>query len=132
VNLVASQDFGKDLVWKASARWALGSGLPFTQSQGYYQAPDVSGGIYSDYISSNAGEITIYYAGLNEGRLPAYHRLDISVSRTFEGVGGGDLDFTAGVTNLYSRENVFYINRLTGQRKNQLPFLPSISFDWKF
>jgi hypothetical protein len=56
----------------------------------------------------------------------------VSVKRTFKGVGGGDLDFTAGITNVYSRENVFYINRITGQRKNQLPFLPSVSIDWKF
>ena len=132
LNLVASQDFGKKKEWQISARWALGSGLPFTQSQGYYQSPNVSDGIYSDYITQNAGDITIYYAGLNEGRLPSYHRLDMSVRRTFKDVGGGDLDFTAGVTNVYSRENVFYINRLTGQRKNQLPFLPSVSLDWKF
>ena len=132
VNLVASQDFGNTKDWQISARWALGSGLPFTQSQGYYQSPNVSEGIYSDYVSQNAGDITIYYAGLNEGRLPAYHRLDISLRRTFKNVYGGDLDFTAGVTNVYSRENVFYINRLTGQRKNQLPFLPSIAIDWKF
>ena len=132
VNLVASQDFGKNKEWKANARWALGSGLPFTQSQGYYQAPNISGGILSDYINSNSNEISIYYAGLNEGRLPAYHRLDISVSRTFKRVGAGELDFTAGITNVYSRENVFYINRLTGQRKNQLPFLPSFAIDWTF
>ena len=132
LNLVASQDFGDKKEWQVSARWALGSGLPFTQSQGYYQSPNVSEGIYSDYITQNADQISIYYAGLNEGRLPSYHRLDISVKRTFNDVMGGDLDFTAGVTNVYSRENVFYINRLTGQRKNQLPFLPSISLDWKF
>jgi len=132
LNLVASQDFGKKKEWQISARWALGSGLPFTQSQGYYQSPNVSDGIYSDYITQNAGDITIYYAGLNEGRLPSYHRLDMSVRRTFKDVGGGNLDFTVGVTNVYSRENVFYINRLTGQRKNQLPFLPSVSIDWKF
>ena len=132
VNFVASQDIGNKREWQISARWALGSGLPFTQSQGYYQSPNVSEGIYSEYISQNAGDITIYYSALNEGRLPSYHRLDVSIRRTFKGVYGGDLDFTAGVTNVYSRENVFYINRLTGQRKNQLPFLPSISLDWKF
>ncbi|PCJ80447.1 MAG: TonB-dependent receptor [Bacteroidetes bacterium] len=132
VNLVASQDFGKNQEWQASARWSLGSGLPFTQSQGYYQSPNVTDGISSDYITQNAGDITIYYAGLNQGRLPTYHRLDLSVKRTFKDVSGGDLDFTAGITNVYSRENVFYINRITGQRKNQLPFLPSIAIDWKF
>ena len=132
VNFVASQDFGKDQQWKFSSRWALGSGLPFTQSQGYYQAPSVGGGIYSDYLTDNPSTVSIQYADLNQGRLPAYHRLDVSISRTFEDVGGGDLEFTAGVTNVYSRENIFYINRLTGQRKNQLPFLPSIALDWSF
>ena len=47
-------------------------------------------------------------------------------------VGGGELELSAGVTNVYSRENVFYINRITGQRKNQLPFLPSVGLDWSF
>ena len=132
VNFVASQDFGKEQQWKFSSRWALGSGLPFTQSQGYYQSPSVGGGIYSDYLTDNPNTVSIQYADLNQGRLPAYHRLDMSVSRTFENVGRGDLEFTAGVTNVYSRENVFYINRLTGQRKNQLPFLPSLAIDWSF
>ena len=132
VNFVFSQDFGKDDAWKFSSRWALGSGLPFTQSQGYYQSPNISDGIFSDYITANSNEITIYYAGLNEGRLPTYHRLDLNLSRTFEDFVGGDLEFTAGVTNIYSRENIFYINRITGQRKNQLPFLPSLAIDWKF
>jgi hypothetical protein len=27
---------------------------------------------------------------------------------------------------------VFYINRLTGERVDQLPFLPSIGLDWSF
>lgn len=132
VNFVFSQDFGKDDAWKFSSRWALGSGLPFTQSQGYYQSPNISDGIFSDYVTANSNEITIYYAGLNEGRLPTYHRLDLNISRTFEDFVGGDLEFTAGVTNIYSRENIFYINRITGQRKNQLPFLPSLAVDWKF
>ena len=131
VNFVASQEFGKNDEWTFSSRWALGSGLPFTQSQGYYQSPSIGTGIYSDYLPYNPNQISISYAGLNEGRLPAYHRLDMNVSRKFE-TSFGDIDFAAGVTNVYSRENVFYINRLTGERKNQLPFLPSITIDWQF
>ena len=131
VNLVASQGFG-DGAWLLSARWNLGSGLPFTQSQGYYQAPGTGGGIDGDYLTSNPGDVSIYLAGLNEGRLPSYHRLDLNVKRTWKDVGGGELELSAGVTNVYSRENVFYINRITGQRKNQLPFLPSVGLDWSF
>ena len=131
VNLVASQGFGEGK-WLVSARWNLGSGLPFTQSQGYYQAPGTGGGIDGDYLTSNPNDISIFLSGLNEGRLPAYHRLDLNVNRTWEGVGGGELELSAGITNVYSRENVFYINRITGQRKNQLPFLPSVGLDWAF
>ena len=131
VNLVASQGFGEGK-WLVSARWNLGSGLPFTQSQGYYQAPGTGGGIDGDYLTSNPNDISIFLSGLNEGRLPAYHRLDLNVNRTWEGVGGGEFELSAGITNVYSRENVFYINRITGQRKNQLPFLPSVGLDWAF
>ena len=131
VNFVGSQEFGKNGQWTFSTRWALGSGLPFTQSQGYYQSPSFGGGIYSDYLTYNPSQISITYAGLNEGRLPAYHRLDVNFSRTFE-LEAGAIDLTAGITNVYSRDNVFYINRLTGERKNQLPFLPAITIDWKF
>ena len=131
VNLVASQGFGNG-AWLVSARWNLGSGLPFTQSQGYYQAPGTGGGIDGDYLTSNPGEVSIYLAGLNEGRLPAYHRLDLNVNRTWKKEGGGELELSGGITNVYSRDNVFYINRITGQRKNQLPFLPSVGLDWSF
>ena len=131
VNVVASQGFGQG-DWLVSARWNLGSGLPFTQSQGYYQAPGGGGGISGDYLSSNPNAVSIYLAGLNEGRLPAYHRLDLNVKRTWKFDGNGALDLSAGVTNAYSRDNVFYINRITGQRKDQLPFLPSVGLDWSF
>jgi hypothetical protein len=56
----------------------------------------------------------------------------VNVKRLWKDVGGGEMELSAGVTNVYSRENVFYINRITGQRKNQLPFLPSVGLDWSF
>lgn len=130
VNLVASQGFGKQ--WLVSARWNLGSGLPFTQSQGYYQAPGTGGGIDGDYVASNPSNISIFLSGLNEGRLPAYHRLDVNMKRTWGNTDGSQLELSVGITNVYSRQNVFYINRITGQRKDQLPFLPSVGLDWTF
>jgi hypothetical protein len=83
-------------------------------------------------LTSNPDGVSIYLADLNAGRLPAYHRLDVNVNRTWEDVAGGELELSMGITNLYSRDNVFYINRITGQRKNQLPFLPSVGLDWAF
>jgi hypothetical protein len=132
VNLVVSQGVGKDAAWELSGRWNLGSGLPFTQTQGYYQPPNVADGIGTDYIYANSPELGIQFAGLNEGRLPAYHRLDLSARREFKLGTDQTLEFSAGVTNIYSRKNVFYINRLTGERVDQLPFLPSFGLDWSF
>ena len=132
VNLVVSQGIGRDQDWEVSARWNLGSGLPFTQTQGFYQPPSVVDGISTDYVVANNSELGIQFAPLNEGRLPAYHRLDLSVRREFKFSNGQTVDFSAGATNVYSRENVFYVNRITGDRVNQLPFLPSISLDWRF
>src|SRR5690606_14606867 len=37
INLIASYTFGKDDSWEATARWNLGTGLPFKQTVGVYE-----------------------------------------------------------------------------------------------
>ena len=132
VNFVASRSFGEDQEWEVNARWNLGSGLPFTQTQGFYQPVNVDGGVGTDVLTGNPDDLAITYAGLNEGRLPVYHRLDFSVRRTFEFTQDSKLEINAGVTNVYSRDNVFYVNRVTNEVVNQLPILPSIGLDLTF
>ncbi|WP_306642839.1 TonB-dependent receptor [Sanyastnella coralliicola] len=132
INFVASHAFGEDDSWNASLRWNLGTGLPFTQTQGYYQAPNITDGIGSDPVVLNSDELGIFYAELNGGRLSDYHRLDLSVSKSWKFGDRIGLDMNASVTNIYSRENVFYVNRVTGETVYQLPFLPSIGFDLTF
>jgi hypothetical protein len=132
INFVASQAFGETKTWEASLRWNLGSGLPFTQTQGFYQPPNVNEGIGTDYVVNNANELGIQYGGLNEGRLPVYHRLDISVRKTIQLDKNRILEFNGGVTNVYSRENIFYVNRVTNEEVYQLPFLPSLGADFTF
>jgi len=131
MNFVASEKFGKKRNWEASLRWNLGSGLPFTQTQGYYEPANVNNGISTDYIVSNSNQLGIQYGGLNEGRLPYYHRLDVSVRRSWK-LSKMTIDASAGVTNLYNRENVFYIDRVTGNRVDQLPALPSVGLEVSF
>ncbi|MFN8864824.1 MAG: TonB-dependent receptor [Flavobacteriales bacterium] len=130
INLVASEKFGKKRNWEASVRWNLGSGLPFTQTQGYYE-PSAISGITADYIYTNSSQLGIQYAGLNEGRLPYYHRLDISLHRQWR-LKKFTIDANASVTNAYNRENVFYIDRVTGNRVDQLPALPAIGVEISF
>ena len=129
INFVASRQFGKEHNWEASLRWNFGSGFPFTQTQGYFEDPAATS-IGEDYWGVN-GEYGIIYGELNGGRLSDYHRLDLGLKKTLD-LTNMKLEINAGVTNVYSRENIFYINRLTNERVNQLPFMPSLGFDLVF
>ena len=131
VNFVTSYKFGKKQDWKFDARWNLGSGFPFTQTQGFYENITFSDGINTDYTSTN-GDLGIQYAELNNGRLPYYHRLDISLAKNITFKNNSNLNITASVTNAYNRENIFYFNRVKYDRVNQLPLMPSLGMSLTF
>jgi len=131
VNLLATYKFGKNEDWQLNARWNFGSGLPFTQTQGYYQKIDFSDGTGTDITQANADELTAVYANLNEGRLPTYHRFDINLKKIIE-FKTSKLELNAGITNVYNRENIFYVDRLTSEKVYQLPILPSLGVAWSF
>ncbi len=131
VNFVATYTFGKDLNWEFGTRWNLGSGFPFTQTQGFYERLPFYDGINTDYTTAN-GELGIVYAGLNEGRLPYYHRLDVNVKRTFQLGNYASLQASFSITNAYDRRNIFYFSRVTNEEVYQLPFMPSIGVKLSF
>ncbi len=129
VNIVMSRVFG-DLNWEISCRWNLGSGFPFTKTQGYYESIPFSS-ISTDYLSTN-GEIGVVYADLNQGRLPYYHRLDLTLKRKIYFKNESKFEAVLSVTNVYNRENIFYFDRLNHERVNQLPIMPSIGISYSF
>ncbi|MBT7481699.1 MAG: TonB-dependent receptor [Flavobacteriales bacterium] len=131
MNFVSSYKFGKNKGWKVDARWNLGSGFPFTQTQGFYENLTFSDGINTDYTSTN-GTLGVEYADLNQGRLPYYHRLDFSLTKIMKLSKTAILEMTASVTNAYNRENIFYFNRIEYERVNQLPILPSFGASLRF
>jgi hypothetical protein len=78
----------------------------------------------------------------NAERVPAYHRLDVRISRSFR-VGGGRLTAYADVYTLYDRENpksyTYEIQGITPSRVNavrgyntMIGILPSIGVLWEF
>ena len=132
INLVGTQKFGKDNGWEINLRWNYGSGLPFTQTQGYYHSIDYSQGINTNISSANDNQLGLIYADLNQGRLSAYHRLDFAIKKHIDINDKSTLDITASVTNIYSRKNIFYVDRVTTEKVYQLPILPSLGISWKF
>jgi hypothetical protein len=129
VNLVATYIFGKDLNWEFSSRWNLGSGFPFTQTQGFYEGVSFNGN--QDYTTTN-GDLNLQLAGLNEGRLPYYHRLDLNLKRKFMIGKNSILEANVSVTNVYNRNNIFFVNRVTADEVYQLPLLPSFGLNLTF
>ncbi|MBR1799582.1 MAG: TonB-dependent receptor [Bacteroidales bacterium] len=131
VNLLASYTLGAQQQWEISARWAYGSGFPFTQTQGVYQSLPFHGGIGTDYTQEN-GDFSIHYGDLYKGRLPNYHRLDLGLKRKFNFGKRSILELSANITNVYSRQNIFYFNRTTFERVNQLPIMACIGVNLTF
>ena len=85
----------------------------------------------SDYTREN-GAYGIHYAELYKGRLPAYHRLDLGIKRKFSLGRRSILELSLSATNIYSRQNIFYFNRITFERVNQLPILVSFGANVTF
>lgn len=131
VNLVASVAFGEKNEWEFNARWNYGSGFPFTKTAGFYELIIFDQGTNSNYINEN-GELGILFDDLNSGRLPSYHRLDLSLKRTFFLGMNSKLEANLSVTNVYDRKNIFYIDRITNQRVDQLPIMPSFGVNLSF
>jgi hypothetical protein len=131
VNLVASYTLGSARTWEFSARWNLGSGFPFTKTQGFYEKITFTDGINTDYTTVN-GDLAVQYGEINMGRLPYYHRLDINIKKIFLIGNYSRLEINLGVTNVYDRDNVFYIDRITNDRVDRLPIMPSLGFRFTF
>ncbi|WP_420456716.1 TonB-dependent receptor [Rubrivirga sp.] len=116
--LVSTTVLGVDL----AARFQFGSGLPFTRALGFdrFISPNRPPDVFTA-----AGLQRVIYERPYNGRLPTFHRLDLSADRTF--ALSPDLDLTAQVAliNAYDRANVFYYDTFTLRRVDQLPLIPS-------
>jgi hypothetical protein len=131
VNFVGSYTLGKKLNWEFNLRYNYGSGFPFTKTAGFYEFLTFNEGLFTDVNNEN-GEMGIIYGALNAGRLPDYHRMDVSLKKSFLLSRHSNLEVTASVINVYNRQNIFYFDRVRYKRVNQLPILPSLGASLTF
>lgn len=132
LNIVGSYAFGKKKNLELNIRWNLGSGLPFTPTNGYYQPENFNNGATTNITTSNSSNIGILLGQFNSQRLPYYHRLDITVKKQHTFENKTELEITVGVTNSYNRKNIFYVNRVTNKTIYQFPLLPSMGVSYRF
>ena len=106
-------------------RWQYTSGRPYTQVYGYDTMLEIRG--LRDIPSENIGIPRALYQRPYEARLPGYHRLDVSLQRSFSLTPRLELTAEGGAINAYNRANVFYVDIFTLDRVDQLPIIPYLS-----
>ena len=131
VNIILSYAFGKRSSWQFDVRWNFGSGFPFTETQANYPYLSFTNGIGSSYSESNE-ELNFILSDLNAGRLPNYHRLDVSAKKKFYLGQRHLIEVSLSATNAYNYQNIFYVNRATNEKIYQLPFLYNVGISWSF
>ena len=125
VNVLLSGEVGN---FSLSARWHYGSGLPYNQVRGFDGFVLLDGPV--DVFETPYQQRVIYDRPYG-GTLPAYHRLDLSVERTFP-FDRFSLTAQAGVINVYNRTNLFALDVFTLERTDQLPIVPTIGIKMEF
>ncbi|HUF08813.1 MAG TPA: TonB-dependent receptor [Rhodothermales bacterium] len=111
-----------------SVRWEFGSGLPFSRAigfDGFALIDDV------EKASEVAGTRRVIYERPYNAVLPTYHRLDVSVDRTFS-LGRANVTIQGSLINTYDRRNLFYLDVFTLRRVDQLPLVPSVGLKVDF
>ena len=119
INLILEINLGSG--WTASGAWNYSSGYPFTQMIGFYDKFFYNTGNPNEITGSEFQQYT-YLGDKNLGRLPSYHRMDMSLLKKLD-LSFMNMELGVSVINLYNRSNIFYFNRDTGEVINMLPFL---------
>ncbi len=121
--------------YELSPRWSLSAVFVFFNGSAYTPA-------IGRYFF--AGNIINQYGPYNSGRLPDYHRLDLSATRTFTHRGNFKSQLVLSVYNAYNRSNPFFVYpqatgnlqryQLSVERKevSVAPILPSVSWSFSF
>lgn len=120
INIVARARTG-DL--ELVAQWQFGTGFSYTKSIGFDVWIPLTGSAVD--VNSQQGETRVLFDEPYKARLPAYHRLDLWIEKSFRrGRVKGAL--RAGAINVYNRDNLFYFDLFTFRRIDQLPLIPSV------
>lgn len=111
-----------------SVRWQFGSGMPYTRAlafDSFALVDDIKTAFELEHSKR------VIYERPFDSILPTYHRLDVSMKRTWH-LSEAALTIQASAINIYDRRNVFYVDAFTMERRDQLPFVPSLGLEIAF
>ena len=125
LHVIANYDFSR--TWRASAVWTYATGQAYTEPLAQYKLVDDPLG---------AGVRDVFVTEYNNARLPAYHRLDLGVSRRGTLFGKAAYELQLQVINVYNRRNIWFYflefeddSTISRTEVPQIPVpLPNVSF----
>jgi hypothetical protein len=126
-QVVAAQNHALGRRWRTSLTFHYGTGQPLTLPAGRYTFRDINGREYDTVLDGEK----------NASRLPAYHRLDVSVSASYR-FRGWQIEPELQIINLYNHKNVYVRsydmtkNPATYKDITMLPFLPTAGVTVRF
>ena len=127
LTFVVSHEFTKRLT--GSANFIYASGDTYTPALGYYEFE---------------GDRITEYGNRNSGRIPAYHRMDVSLILGRKVIPGkvykNESNWVFSIYNLYGRKNFYSLdfNQNADTGRNQavktylFTFVPSVTYNFKF
>lgn len=127
VSFVASYRLGK---WTLGANYVYGTGQAFTPASARYT-------LRSPAIPDRQVEDLVLPAEKNSARLLPYHRMDVSVKRTF-GFLGADCEAYVQVFNVYNRRNEWFVQYDVDDPETEpdvvkmLPIVPTVGINFGF
>lgn len=121
LNVIASYNVAG---FTANANWRFNSGNPFTR---LFALDFALEDLPDQNVLKDRGTAKSLYSEPFDGRLPSFHRLDVSVSRTFNLSPSISLETEIGAINAYDIRNVFYFDINTFEQIDQTPLLPYAS-----
>ncbi len=131
-NFLVAYRLDERETWEVSFRYNFGTGFPFSATRGFFGRQTFRDGINTDLFRSNP-ELGIFFSDVRNGnRLPNYHRADFAIKKAIRFEKGRNLDINASVTNAANRNNIFFVDRVSNERVDQLPILPSVGATFKW
>jgi hypothetical protein len=111
--------------WTLSATWVYNTGNAVTYPKGVY------------YIDNR---FVLLYTDRNGNRMPAYHRLDLGVSKKFAKKGRFESELVFSLYNAYSHDNAYTITfrqnettkRIEAVQTTLFKMVPSVTYNFKF
>jgi outer membrane receptor for ferrienterochelin and colicin len=130
-NLSVTTNYAVGKKWKLNASFVYQTGHAVT-------LPEAA------FITENSGGPKFIYDKRNNGRMPAFHRLDIGASKLLVTPHKRNAELRLGLYNVYNRSNPLYLDlkternrdfvptRITVKQVSFLPILPYIGYTLKF